>query len=82
MKTVVARLGAQASEVSTLEAISASDIRVAGVVITMRNLRLWHHCHNYGLGEGEVPLGELNVQQDWPRDVSLVVLLQALQAAL
>ena len=81
-RTVVARLCAQASEVSTLDDISASDIEVAGAVITKSNLRLRQSCYNYDLGEGEVPLVELNIQQDWPRDVSLVVLLQALQAAL
>ena len=79
---VGARLCAQASEVSTLDDISASYIEVAGAVITKSNLRLRHCCHNHGLGEGEVTLVQLNVQQDWPRDVSLVVLLQALQAAL
>ena len=80
---VGARLCAQASEVSTLDVISAtSGIGVAGAVITKSTLRLRHCCHNHGLGEGEVPLVQLNVQQDWPRDVSLVVLMQALVAAL
>ena len=67
---------------NTLDDISVSDIGVARVVIAKNDLGLCTRCHNHCLGEGEVPLVKLNIQQDWPHDVLLVVLLQALQAAL
>ena len=71
LKTVVAMLGAPACEVGAVDTISASDIELAGALITKRNLfcisvRPCHRPHDCGLGEREVPLGELGVEQDRP----------------
>ena len=72
LKTVVDMLGAPACEVGAVDPISASDIGLAGALITKRNLscisvRPCHRPHGCGLGEGEVPLGELGVEQARPR---------------
>ena len=75
LKTVVDMLGAPACEVGAVDPISASDIGLAGALITERNLtrisvRPCHRPHGCGLGEGEVPLGELGVEQDRPCNTS------------
>ena len=60
LKTVVAMLGAPACEVGAVDTISASDIELAGALITKRNLfcisvRPCHRPHGCGLGEGGGP---------------------------
>ena len=85
LKTVVAMLGAPACEVGAVDHISASDIELVGALITKRNLscisvRPCHRPHGCGLGEGEVPLGELGVEQDRPVILLHATLVASLQA--
>ena len=72
---VLLQMGAKdltvACEVVAVDPISASDIGVAGALLTKRNLscisvRPCRRPHGCDLGEGEVPLCELGVEQDRP----------------